>query len=640
MHKNFKVFVGKPYSSYQPPGHVVVLGVDDSYGSLPSKDKMMFQWVQANVDPVTFTWILFVDDDVIVLKNRLHLLGAGQTATRSWIGRVRAGKAPVRDPAHKNFLPEAVFKPDILPDYVHGAAYALSHDLVVLLASDAHILTPGFDHADVSLAMTLAHHGVSPRHDPRFVFFSHHDGDDSSDSSGHRHSGRGSKDVACVDDAFVVGEASGKALEYVWRLAVLSPQTLCDALTPIRAATMEFQRASALQRTLTPTEGGASGLDEAAAGYRAAVALVPSADYSIALDAWSNLGEIYFQQTQPSRVAEAEDMYRRAIEVATLRAASSDHLGSASSSADAAVAASSHSNLAAVLLTAASSDPWRLQEAAAHFEKAFEFAPSHSAGGTRYMFHLATIREALANQHQQQSGDVLGAMDELGAAIDSYEKAIHIHVDGDGPAANGDDDGPAANGDGDGPAVPAEYFLKCGQAHLLAYQLMVGASMASMVRMRGVSSRVSTGQGWPSGAYTRVGALEQARIMYKSTVAALELQQAPTQQQLEEVRGVLRQIEEVLQKVIAAAANDEEEGASSSSRTQEGRGAQGFRAGATVESAKGGAEEGIEEEMEEEMELLTRVGAELAQTEAIRLYHLAESGEAAGGAVAADDIAG
>ncbi|XP_063215766.1 beta-1,3-galactosyltransferase 5-like [Bacillus rossius redtenbacheri] len=112
-------------------GDVVVSNVVDAYENLTLKTISMCEWARRSCPRARF--VLKADDDVFLnvpLLVDFVRQKEVSSASRSVYGMVNRGTGPVRYPGHKFDVPVEVYPGDVYPDYMQGASYLLTGDLV------------------------------------------------------------------------------------------------------------------------------------------------------------------------------------------------------------------------------------------------------------------------------------------------------------------------------------------------------------------------------------------------------------------------------------------------------------------------------------------------------------------------------
>ncbi|KAH8032797.1 hypothetical protein HPB51_001875 [Rhipicephalus microplus] len=160
-------------------GDIIQADFRDTYRNLTLKSVFLLKWAFMYCSRAQF--LLKTDDDVFV--NVPNMCGHTHCSpppfiTTSWvtwsrrpfvISNMRRNSTAERSLGHKNYLPLSVFSKDDLPLYGSGTAYALSHDAVRPLFTEA-LLTPFLYVEDIFITGLVAQKvGLDKIHSKCFV---------------------------------------------------------------------------------------------------------------------------------------------------------------------------------------------------------------------------------------------------------------------------------------------------------------------------------------------------------------------------------------------------------------------------------------------------------------------------------------
>ncbi|XP_072331925.1 beta-1,3-galactosyltransferase 9-like [Scyliorhinus torazame] len=147
----------------------------DTYLNLTIKTIMVMRWFATYCPSAQY--LLKVDDDVFLnISNLVDLLiGLGAGTTDLYLGRVHSKVRVIRNVSSLYYVSEAVYLPDIYPNYCSGTAYVLSGDMAhkIYVAS---LVLPLLTIEDVFVGICAQRMGVLPTHTskmsggPRFHF--------------------------------------------------------------------------------------------------------------------------------------------------------------------------------------------------------------------------------------------------------------------------------------------------------------------------------------------------------------------------------------------------------------------------------------------------------------------------------------
>ncbi|GAB9465625.1 hypothetical protein Gpo141_00003028 [Globisporangium polare] len=148
------------------------LECEDSYFTLPSKVKQFLHFAATQYPKVPY--VMIADDDIYLRLDRIsHGLRQHGPRRQFYAGQVWAKQflspvAPMRNPHHKNYLPEAQYPMSALLPFVFGPHYVMSMDCAEYIGANRKELGDFMSLDDVSVALWLLALQVHPEHVPSF----------------------------------------------------------------------------------------------------------------------------------------------------------------------------------------------------------------------------------------------------------------------------------------------------------------------------------------------------------------------------------------------------------------------------------------------------------------------------------------
>ncbi len=109
-------------------GDILQINALDTYNNLSVKSVAMLKWVTLFCPNVKF--VVKTDDDTFVNSPLLVSDLSNIVHERFIMGDIIAGAQPIRDKKSKYFTPKSVYSGQTYPNYVSGAAYVISGDII------------------------------------------------------------------------------------------------------------------------------------------------------------------------------------------------------------------------------------------------------------------------------------------------------------------------------------------------------------------------------------------------------------------------------------------------------------------------------------------------------------------------------
>eukprot|EP00794_Sanderia_malayensis_P006755 gene6755-7514_t len=146
---------------------ILRLPYKDSYKNLPNKTMNSLEWIANSCKP---KYVLKTDDDCYVsIFNMLYWLKT-LPSNYEYIGRVNTQMPVIRDPKHRNYVPEEEHKANVYRPYCAGGGYILKGDILKNI-TDMGKLIKQIINEDAYMGMLANALKIVPRNEERFLPF-------------------------------------------------------------------------------------------------------------------------------------------------------------------------------------------------------------------------------------------------------------------------------------------------------------------------------------------------------------------------------------------------------------------------------------------------------------------------------------